>query len=29
MKMSEISLVEWKKRFGTENSCAKSLMKVR
>lgn len=29
MKMPEISLIEWQKRFGTEHSCAKALVKVR
>jgi len=29
MKMPTISLVEWQKRFGTENACAKALEKVR
>jgi transposase-like protein len=29
MKMPEINLLEWQKRYGTEKSCAKALMKVR
>jgi len=29
MKMPTISLVEWQKRFGTENACIKTLEKVR
>ena len=29
MKMPTISLVEWQKRFGTENACIKTLGKVR
>lgn len=29
MKMPEISLLEWQKRYGTERACAKQLAKVR
>lgn len=29
MKMPGISLIEWQKRFGTENNCMKALEKVR
>ena len=29
MKMAEITLLEWQKRYGTERSCAKTLIKVR
>ncbi len=29
MKMPNISLLEWQKRFGTERSCANALVKVR
>ena len=29
MKMAEITLLEWQKRYGTEQSCAKTLIKVR
>ena len=29
MKMPEISLIEWQKRYGTENACVKALVKVR
>ncbi len=29
MKMPEISLLEWQKRYGTERACAKELTKIR
>jgi len=29
MKMPEVSLLEWQKRYGTERACAKALEKVR
>ena len=29
MKMPEVSLLEWQKRYGTEQACAKALAKVR
>ena len=29
MRMPEISLIEWQKRFGTERTCAQTLAKVR
>lgn len=29
MKMPEVSLLEWQKRYGTEHACAKALTKVR
>ncbi len=29
MKMPEINLLEWQKRYGTEKSCATVLVKVR
>jgi hypothetical protein len=29
MKMPEISLLEWQKRFGTERACEKVLIKMR
>ena len=29
MKMLEISLIEWQKRYGTEHACAKILVRVR
>ena len=29
MKMPEVSLIEWQKRFGTERKCAQTLAKVR
>ena len=29
MKMPEISLLEWQKRFGTERACEKGLIKIR
>ena len=29
MKMPEISLLEWQKRFGTERACEKVLVKIR
>lgn len=29
MKMPEISLLEWQKRFGTESACEKVLVKIR
>ncbi len=29
MKMPEVSLLEWQKRFGTERVCEKVLAKIR
>ncbi len=29
MKMTELSLLEWQRRFGTEEACAGALTRVR
>jgi hypothetical protein len=29
MKMHEVSLLEWQKRFGTKRACEKVLVKLR
>ncbi|MCX5870750.1 MAG: transposase, partial [Deltaproteobacteria bacterium] len=29
MKMPELSLIEWQRRFGNEESCAEALTRVR